>query len=176
MQRRECLEASYQAQAELEKAANKKESLVVSLLDYHKFFDSFDPRFYAPMLEDMGVHKMFADLFLDINTGARRRVKIGNTYGRELNIYNGIGQGDPKSLFTALLYITVQFRMLDEEHPGVNKGAVVDDRNLRSGPQQMEKALESTFHFDAAAGHLTNPTKMGLHCCEQGCKSMVRAV
>ena len=133
--------------------------MVVSLLDYHKFFDSFDPRFYAKMLKDMGVHHDFATLFLDINTNAKRRIKIGNTYGRELNTYNGIGQGDPKSLFVALLYITVQFRLLDDEHPEITKGAVVDDRNLRGKPETMESALKCTFQVDEAAGHLTNPKK-----------------
>ena len=38
------------------------------------------------MLVDMGVHKAFADLFLDINTSARRRIKLGSAYGRELEI------------------------------------------------------------------------------------------
>jgi hypothetical protein len=127
MRGRECLEASWEAQADLEMAANDGENLVVALLDYHKFFDSFDPRFYAQMMEGMGVHRNFANLFLDINTNAKRRIKIGNTFGRELNTYNGIGQGDPKSLFVALLYITVQFPLLHSEHPEIAKGAVVDD-------------------------------------------------
>ena len=162
MRKRECLEASWEAQADLEMAVNNNDPLVVSLLDYHKFFDSFDPRFYSRLLVDMGIHRTFADLFLDINTGARRRIKIGNTYGRGLSTYNGIGQGDPKSLFVALAYITIQFRMLDDKHPSVNKGAVVDDRNLRCHPEQMQGALESTFAFDKAAGHLTNPKKWGL--------------
>ena len=131
MKNKECLEASWEAQADLERMANDNRTLVVTLLDYHKFFDSFDPRFYAKMLRGMGIHRNFTNLFLDINTKGRRRIKIGNTYGRKLNIYNGIGQGDPKSLFAALLYITVQFRMLDAEHPNIAKGAVVDDRNLR---------------------------------------------
>ena len=89
----------------------------------------------------MGVHHTFAMLFLDTNTKAKRRIKFGNTYGRELNIYNGIGQGDPKSLFMALLYITVQFRLLDAEHPEVAKGAVVDDRNLRCNPERFNPGL-----------------------------------
>ena len=40
--------------------------------------------------------------------------------------------------------------------------AVVDDRNLRSNPEQMGSALQCTFEFDKAAGHLTNPKKWGL--------------
>ena len=41
-----------------------------------------------------------------------------------------LGQGDPVTLPVALLYVTVQFRMLDDRCAGLGKGAVVDDRNL----------------------------------------------
>ena len=43
MKGKECLEASWEAQADLERAANEKRPLVVALLDYLIFFDSVDP-------------------------------------------------------------------------------------------------------------------------------------
>ena len=84
-------------------------------------------------------------------------MKVAGHFEEPFFAADGIGQGDPKSLFVALLYITVQFRLLDKEHPEVDKGAVVDDRNLRGKPEQMTRALECTFQFDKGAGHLTNP-------------------
>ena len=81
MKNKECLEASWEAQADLERAANDNHTLVVTLLDYHKFLDSIDPRFYAKMLQGMGIHRNFTNLLLDINTNGKRRIQIGNTYG-----------------------------------------------------------------------------------------------
>ena len=49
MKGRECAESSWDAQAFLETAINLKQEGVVALLDYYKFFDSFDPRFFGPL-------------------------------------------------------------------------------------------------------------------------------
>ena len=78
MRKRECLEASWEAQADLEMAVNNNTQLVVSLLDYHKFFDSFEPKFYAQLITDMGIHDSFGRLFLDINTNARNHLPTSN--------------------------------------------------------------------------------------------------
>ena len=50
MKGRRHTEASWDAQAHIEHAINTDKELVVALLDYFKFFDSFEPRFYAVIL------------------------------------------------------------------------------------------------------------------------------
>ena len=72
LQKRECLEAPWEAQEDLERAVNDGVPLIVTLSDYFKFFDSFDPRFYSQLIQDMGVHPQFARLFLDINVSSTR--------------------------------------------------------------------------------------------------------
>ena len=46
--------ASWEAQADLERAVNDDKSPVITLLDYHKFFDSLEPKLYAKMSGRMG--------------------------------------------------------------------------------------------------------------------------
>jgi hypothetical protein len=91
MKGRECSEASWDAQAYLERAINVGEEGVVALLDYDKFFDSFEPRFFAKLLSAMGVHHHLVSLFIDLNTKARRRKKIGDTFGPEFTPFNALG-------------------------------------------------------------------------------------
>ena len=43
---RECIEAAWDAQLDIEQATIKGEELTVVTADYSKFFDSFDPEFY----------------------------------------------------------------------------------------------------------------------------------
>ena len=139
---REAREAAWDAQSAMAAAADGNEELVVALLDYYKFFDSFEPRFYARFLGDMGVHPQFVDLFLDLNTRAVRRVKINGIYSEGFTTFNALGQGDPVTLMLALLYVTVQFRLLDEQCPDLGKSAVVDDRSLRGECKPLERAFE----------------------------------
>ena len=74
-------------------------------MDYYKFFDSFDLRFFAQLLVAVGIDQGLVDLFESLNTNAVRRIKIGNTYGPELRPYNALGQGDPFALLAALVYV-----------------------------------------------------------------------
>ena len=83
MRGRECGEASWDTQSAIESAINGSEELVVALLDYYKFFDSFDPRFYAAFIVDAGIDWRLGQLFLHLNCNVRRRIKIGTTYGPE---------------------------------------------------------------------------------------------
>ena len=103
----EAREAAWDAQSAMAAAADGNEELIVALLDYYKFFDSFEPRFYARFLDDMGIHQQFVDLFLDLNTKAIRRVKISGVYSEGFTTFNALGQGDPVTLMLALLYVTV---------------------------------------------------------------------
>ena len=57
------------------------------------------------------------------------------------------------SLLPALLLVSTQFRMLDDRHPYVTKGAVVDDRNIRGSREAVLAAYDSMHTFDVGAGH-----------------------
>ena len=116
--------------------------MVLGMLDYYKFFDSFEPRFYAKFLQEMGVYCNLVRLSLDLNLNAVRRIKIGTAYGKPLHTFNALGQGDPLTLIVALLYVTVQFNSLDVISPSVAKSAVVDDRNIRGSSQGLLVAWE----------------------------------
>ena len=138
------------------------EEKIIAMLDYYKFFDSFEPKFYAEFLTKMGLHKNLVRLFLDLNVKAVRRIKIGNTLGKPFSTFNALGQGDPLTLIVALLYVSVQFVALDKICPGLAKSAVVDDRNIRGNRDDILKAWDFIYHFDLRAGHLTNPKKLAL--------------
>jgi hypothetical protein len=155
-------EAAWDAQSAMSAAADGNEELIVALLDYYELFDSFEPRFYAKFLNSMGVHPQFVDLFLDLSTKAVRRVKISGVYSESFTTFNALGQGDPVTLMLALLYVTVQFRLLDEQCPDLGKSAVVDDRSLRGKCEPVERAFEKIQAFDDMAGHITQPSKLVL--------------
>ena len=98
---RGCTETSWDAQAFLESAMNLKQEGVVALLDYYKFFDSFDPSFYGPLMRDVGIDEKWVNLSTDINVKATRRMKIGDTFGASFKPYNALGQGDTATLMVA---------------------------------------------------------------------------
>ena len=159
---REPGEASWDAQAEVAAAINQGEEKILAMLDYYKFFDSFEPNFYAKFLEKMGLHQNLVRLFLDLNINAVRRVKIGNALGNPFRTFNALGQGDPLTLIVALLYVSVQFVALDHICPLLAKSAVVDDRNIRGCREDVLKAWDFIYRFDLRAGHVTNPKKLAL--------------
>ena len=57
------------------------------------------------------------DLFLNLNTSAKRYIKIGDTYGPQMRPYNALGQGDPFSLLAANLYVHTLFTVLRKRTP-----------------------------------------------------------
>ena len=155
-------EASWDAQAAVASVMEQGEEMVLAMLDYYKFFDSFEPQFYAKFLEKMGIHSELVGLFLDLNLNAVRRVKIGNALGKPFTTYNALGQGDPLTLVVALLHVSVQFIALDQICPRMKKSAVVDDRNIRGTKEDILLAWQFIYKFDVRAGHLTNPAKLAL--------------
>ena len=155
-------EASWDAQAAVAEAMEQGEDMILAMLDYYKFFDSFEPRFYAKFLNSMGLHSELVGLFLDLNLNAQRRVKIGNAFGKPFKTFNALGQGDPLTLMVALLYVSVQFTALDQGCPSLKKSAVVDDRNIRGEREHILRAWNFIYRFDVRAGHLTNPVKLAL--------------
>ena len=159
---REPKEASWDALSEMAAVIDSGDDLVIAVLDYYKFFDSLEPRFYGKFLGAMGLHPSLTNLFLDLNTQTVRRVKIGGVYGEPFSTYNALGQGDPLTLVVALLYVSVQFKALDKVCPSLNKSAVVDDRNVRGSRHKVLRACRFIHEYDVVAGHLTNPKKMAM--------------
>ena len=157
---REPREAAWDTQAEIAAAMDGGEEVVVAFLDYHKFFDSFEPHFFAKFLLRMGIDPALVRLFLDLNVNAKRRIRIGGLYSEEFGTFNALGQGDPFTLIAALLYVSVQFFALDILCPGLMKSAVVDDRTIRARRQLILRAILFIQRYDKKAGHLTNTVKL----------------
>ena len=117
---REYLEACWDVQSSIAYAEAFGLDWTVVLLDYYKFFDSFDPRFMSCMFEQYNFPQPMVDLFfLNLNTNARRYIKIGNTYGPKIEPYNALGQGDPFSLMAAHLYVHTLSTVLRSRTPGI---------------------------------------------------------
>ena len=58
--RRECLDASWDTQADIEEALCTGSPIAVALLDYWKFFDSFEPNFVYRLMLAIGIDKDYA--------------------------------------------------------------------------------------------------------------------
>ena len=103
--------ASWDAQAGIAEAAATNSPMLMAFLDYHNFFDSFEPRFFGFFLLDAGIHPDFVQLFVHLNTNAVRHIKIANTYGESIKPFNALGQGDPWVLLVAIdiVFATLMF-------------------------------------------------------------------
>ena len=113
-------------------------------------------------MADAGIHPDMLSLFVNLNTNAVRFIKISNTFGEGIRPFNALGQGDPWVLLVAILYVSTQFKMLQEVAPQVRGSAVIDDRTLHGPEEQVDKALRAVFAFDNRAGHITHPEKITL--------------
>ena len=138
---REPKEASWDAQSAVAAAIDEGDEVILALLDYYKFFDSFELQFYSKFMAKMGIHPALISLFLDLNLNAVRRIKIGTALGAPFSTFNALGQGDPLTLIVALLYVTVQFNALDKVCPSLRKSAVVDDRNVHGKKRRHPHGL-----------------------------------
>jgi hypothetical protein len=87
---REHREAAWDTQAEIAAAMDGEEEVVLASLDYHNFFDSFEPNFFAKFLLKMGIDPLLVRLFLDLNLNARRRIRIGGVYSEEFGTFNAL--------------------------------------------------------------------------------------
>lgn len=59
----------------------------------------------------------------------------------------------------AFLITSTQFNMLDDTHPSIRKGAVVDDRNIRGEGRAVMEAARDMVAFEYAAGLPNHPDK-----------------
>jgi len=149
----ECLEASFDAQLELESALLHGSSCVFASYDQLKFFDMFDRGFVHDLLVNHGIPPPLAAMWKDLYNGIDRRVKVGQHYGPSHQAFNGVGQGDPFSLLPALILTSLQFNLITEKWPRLRMGAVIDDRNFRGSYDDIVASLAFIEAFDNAAGH-----------------------
>ena len=132
---------------------------ILMSLDFQKDFDSFDVTFTTKMLEHAGLPPAMLKWWGAIYAKLQRTIKIGHTLGARFRLYNGLGQGDPLSLFPAILLVHWQFSMVRRLVPDVSLGAAIDDRNVRGTRQDVLRAHALMVSFDVAAGHCTQADK-----------------
>jgi len=159
----------------MEMSAMMGQPLATVLLDYYKFFDSFEPHFIGDMLKDCGVDDDLPDLFVDLNLNAERHIKIGNTYGAALDTSNGLGQGDSLALMSAIIYVAIQHRFIEQSFPTMRMSSAIDDRNLRGTVEDLKRAIDEVIKFDALAGHFTNPKMIAAAALSKGDRDRLAA-
>ena len=156
----ECLNAAWPAQARIEAAMIKGEHRVVATLDYSKYFDRFDPEFYMDMLVDMGYPKGLANVQRAMYKDFTRHIKVAGSYGEPILSECGMGQGDSLTLIAANATVAIEFNMLSEKAPAVEKSAFIDDRTLDAkNVRELEKAIREVVNMDQMMGHTTNVDK-----------------
>ena len=69
---RECVEAAWDAQLDIESAYLNDRELTLVTADYTKFFDSFDPEFFRCLAVAMGIPERVAKLVWYLNANMRR--------------------------------------------------------------------------------------------------------
>ena len=160
--KRECLEMTWDLQARIQRAASNGNSMAILLLDYYKFFDMFEHKFIRDFMQCAGVDVQLVDLIYNINSNAKRRIKLGATYGEPMEQTNSLGQGDPLSLLAALTYVGVLAKYIMKNFDGITMASVIDDRNITGPPDHVIRAMSAIFRYDKLAGHVNNIDKMAI--------------
>ena len=156
----ECLSSAWPAQARIEKAMLESKDRAAATLDYTKFFDRFDPHFYMCMMEEMGYPKGLAEMQRDMYADFIRHIKIAGTYGEPVQSESGMGQGCCLSLIAANATVAIEFLMLQQKVPEVEKSAFIDDRTLDTEKiHHLEAAIKEVVKMDELMGHETNVDK-----------------
>ena len=122
--------AAWDAQHDMEKALLRNAGWSQINMDYDKFFDKFDPEFFAHLNLAMGIPADLTFLFKDLYNNIQRRFRIGQHNGSVIQHNRGGGQGDSLWLLDAIIITSIQFKMIEAEYPNVKLGSVVDDRNF----------------------------------------------
>ena len=156
----ECLSSAWPAQARIEQAMLEGKDRAAATLDYTKFFDRFDPKFYMQMLTAMGYPEGLASMQIDMYNDFIRHIKIAGTYGDPIKSECGMDQGCCLSLIAANATVAIEFNMVQDKTPDVNKLAFIDDRTLDTeNIQQLEVAIQEVVKMDELMGHTTNVDK-----------------
>ena len=145
---RECLEAAWDVQADVEAAMVGQKEFTLITADYQNFFDTFEPHFFARLCKAVGFPEHVADLVCSMNTTMMRVVKIGPSFGTPFAVNIGAGQGDSFSVICALMITTIQFRHVGSLHPNVSLTSVVDDRTFRGPRGDVIAAVRTALAYD----------------------------
>ena len=73
---RECMESAWDAQLAFEYATLTNGKLSAILLDYEKFFDKFDCKFFGHLFQEIGLPPAICTLFDAMYSNIQRRLKI----------------------------------------------------------------------------------------------------
>ena len=148
----EPLDASWDAQADIEHALLQESDIAIASVGYFKYFDSFEHEWVHGFLVLIGFPQALADMVLDLYRGLHMTIKMGKALGEPHHYHNGCGQGDVCALFPAIALVSGQFYMVEALFPNVRMGAVIDDRNFRGDLKDIEKVYHLVHEFDIAAG------------------------
>ena len=144
--------AAWDAQHDMEKAILRGADWSQINTDYDKFFDKFDPDFFAHLNHAMGIPAEVTFLFKDLYNNIQRRFRIGQHNGSIIQHNRGGGQGDSLWLLDAIIITSIQFKMIEAKFPTVKLGSVVDDRNFRGPTEPVIQAVQEAFRFDKMEG------------------------
>ena len=112
------------------------------------------------LLKEMGYPEGLAGMQIDMYKDFIRHIKIAGTYGEPIQSECGMGQGCCLSLIAANATVAIEFLMLQQKAPEVEKSAFIDDRTLDSEKvQQLEVAIKEVVKMDKMMGHSTNVDK-----------------
>ena len=167
---REGLEVAWGAQAFLEISRLFGFPGALSTYDFKTYFDAFNHKFTFEMMLHVGMPEKLARLTYQLYQKHKRVLTKGKAQSEEFTAYNGVGQGDILSLIPAMVFVSWQFKMMDQLYPQVEKGAYFEDRNFRGTIEQLIQ-LDADLHaFDQAAGHSTQPEKTEFAVVNKKCK------
>ena len=79
------------------------------MVDYFKFFDSFDHQWVRSFLHMLHFPTALVEMIYSMYSGLMRSIKIGTAYGDPFSSFNGMGQGDIATLFPGLALVSGQF-------------------------------------------------------------------
>ena len=172
----EAAEVSWDAQADLEHALINRLKEVLLMVDYYKFFDSFDHAWVRDFLLMLGFPAAYANMLYKMYKNLKRIIKLGAAYGDAFIGYNGMGQGDVGTLVPALAMVSGQFYMVSLHYPSIRKGACIDDRNFRGKLQDITSMYARIAEYDRAAGHFIQPEKTAIAATHDDDKLAIRDV
>ena len=118
----ESADVSWDAQSHIELSKLKNQDLTILLMDYYKFFDSFDFDWVRSFMIALGFNPQLAELIHNLNSNMIRFIKLGKTFGPQIKPGNGMLQGDSFSIIVALALVSIQFHFIDHMTPKVPKG------------------------------------------------------
>jgi ribonuclease HI len=170
---KECLEAAWEAQMDMEEAFLNDEENTEINTDYEKFYDTFDPSFFRNLFLHIGMPEPLANMTHFMYTNIKRRFRIGAHLGSPFTSNRGAGQGDTISTIGALAITSVQFFLVQSQHPRVKTGSIIDDRNFRGPRAEVVAAVRTALKFDRIAGLINNlPKFVALSNCKEARKSL----